>query len=175
MIPESSWIIQNPLPTTIIHYHHLSSSIIHYPPLPSPCITMHHHASPIFTNHIQSSPCITRHETMWIWRLLFYPCGCGTLSFHSWIATHSQTTGSKPLHWLHPTVSHLTKQQKQYKTFFIIFIIHHKVTTDWFCNFLGNQHCALRMTTDWFWNFLGNQHLSQMKTQSHYKLVFQFS
>ena len=31
------------------------------------------------------------------------------------------------------------------------------------------------MTTDWFWNFLGNQHLSQMKTQSHYKLVFQFS
>ena len=94
MIPESSWIIQNPLPTTIIHYHHLSSSIIHYPPLPSPCITMHHHASPIFTNHIQSSPCITRHETMWIWRLLFYPCGCGTLSFHSWIATHSQTTGS---------------------------------------------------------------------------------
>ena len=50
-----------------------------------------------------------------------------------------------------------------------------KVTTNWFCNFLGNQLWALKMTTDWFWNFLGNQHLSQLKTQSHYKLFFQFS
>ena len=98
------------------HYHPLSSSIIQYHPLSTAPITMHHHASPIFTNHIQSSPCITRHETMWIWRLLFYPCGCGTLSFHSWIATHSQTTGSKPLHWLHPTVSHFTKQYKTMQT-----------------------------------------------------------
>ena len=47
----------------------------------------------------------------------------------------------------------------------------HKVTTDWFCNFLRNLHWALKMTTDWFWNFLGNQHLSQMRTQSHY-IVF---
>ena len=106
------------------HYHPLSSSIIQYHPLSTAPITMHHHASPIFTNHIhsypiitmhhhkQSSPCITRHETMWIWRFFFYPCGCGTLSFHCWIATHSQTTGSKPLHWLHPTVSHFTKQYK---------------------------------------------------------------
>ena len=151
MIPESSWIIQNPLPTNIIHYHHLSSSIIHYPPLPSPCITNIHQSYPIITMHHPAR----NHVNLAV--VFFYPCGCGTLSFHSWIATHSQTTGSKPLHWLHPTVSHLTKQQKQYKTFFIIFIIHHKVTTDWFCNFLGNQH------------------LSQMKTQSHYKVVFQFS
>ena len=166
--PESPSHHLPPLSTTPITMHHHASPCItmHYHALP--CITMRYHASPGFTMIHQDSPGTKPCESG---GCFFYPCGCGTLSFHSWIATHSQTTGSKPLHWLHPTVSHLTKQQKQYKTFFIIFIIHHKVTTDWFCNYLGNQHWALKMTTDWFWNFLGNQHLSQMKTQSHYRLV----
>ena len=64
-----------------------------------------------------------------------------------------------------------------YKTWIKIFqfFFETKVTTDWFCNFLGNQHWTPKMTTDWFRNFLGNQHLAlwahQITTNSFFSFL----
>ena len=49
-----------------------------------------------------------------------------------------------------------------------------KVTTDWFCNFLENQHWTPKMTTNWFCVFLANQNLAPWAHQIATNWFFSF-